>query len=1236
MPTRAAAVCLLQLASALAAAEPAVVRLAVTEGRDIRFAHLTSKDGLPPGTIRNILQDDQGFLWFNTSGMLSRYDGYKFKSYGRDPTHPNYPSAGFLHYVFKDRSGLLWVASNESLERFDPSRETLTRYPIDRNGPQSVLGPVKHISQDRAGTVWLSTEAGLHRLDPATGTFRHYFHDPADPGSLSSSIVRSTYEDREGTLWVCTVAGLDAFDRRTEKVTERIRLNVPEPLSVKALEDHAGVLWIIYLFTGSGSGVASWDRHTRRLTVYSLTDREPLASHLSGPEGIHEDADGNLWLATRGNGLVTIDPSRRRAVRYRYSPLNPEGINEDMLMSVFEDREGSIWVGTSTTGLDRFQRKPLPFRRYRREPGNSQTLLRTSITSVYADTQDNIWVGSSLGLTRIDGKSGEYSFFRRAGPAPANLSNIFVISIVEDRSGYLWFGTYGGLNRYDPRTGRFAVFRHNPADPHSLGHDIVNSLMVDHQGTLWAGTADGLSRLEDPGTGRFRSWKAGRGGAPPQRVAAMVEDPKRVLWLVSGTLQRFDPATERFTAYRVEGLATGRAERQSASRLIRIGSQIENSCLTIDRSGVLWVATTNGLLRFDRDREEFTIYDERDGLPANSVHGILEDRNGNLWVSTAGGLSRFDPRAKTFTNYYEADGLAGTAFEGYPAACKSGRGQMFFGSKSGLTSFWPEQIVEKPAIPPVVLTGFSLRNEPVAPGPGSVLAQSISFARSLTLSYRQNLFSFEFAALSYLDPQRNQYRYMLEPLDHSWNRVDADRRLATFTTLPAGNYTLRVQGSNNRGVWNEQGVTVQLQILPPWWATWQFRTACAIVLVALGWAAWQYRVRQLRREVKQLHDVIETIPALAWTVRPDGSGAFVNKRWTEYTGLSAEETAGTGWKGAVHPEDREQCWQRWRAALAAGEPFEDEARFRCAADRGYRWFLARGVPLLDKHGRIVRWYGILTDIEDRKHAEEDREKLRQLEADLAHINRVSMMGELAASIAHEVNQPLAGIVNNGTACLRWLSEDAPDVAEVREAVRDMVRDGKRAGDVIVRIRALTKRSAPARERLDLNHIVEEVLALAGDEAKRNRVRVLTDFASDLSPVSGDRVQLQQVILNLVMNAIEAMSDVENRARELVITTGNMDADHLQVSVQDSGPGLDPNTASRVFEAFYTTKAAGMGMGLSITRSIVENHGGRIWAVPKEGSGATFHVRLPKYRKRGSHSGVAAALPESEGLASEHA
>ena len=840
------------------------MRLAVSEGKDIRFAHLTSKDGLFPGQVRSILQDNQGFLWFNTTGVLNRYDGYGFKSFSRDPARTNHPAGGFIHTIFKARSGFLWVSSNESLDRFDPTTEATTRFPINRNGPRSVLGPVTQVSQDRAGIMWLSTATGLHRLDQASGAFRHYAHDPADPDSLSSSLVRSTYEDREGTLWVCTVAGLDAFDRRTEKVTERIPLHMAESRTVKALEDHAGVLWIIYAF---GNGLASYDRHARRLTLYSFEDREPPATQLSGVEGIHEDADGNLWLATRVSGLIRIDRNRRSAVRYRHSALDPDSISEDFLKTVFEDREGSIWVGTGTTGLNHFVRKPLPFKRYRHEPDNPRSLLETFVMAVYADRRENIWVGSPLGVTRIDGKSGEYSFFRKPGPDPANLSN--TTSIVEDRSGYLWFGTYGGgLKRYDPKTAKFAAFRHNPADPHSLSDDIVYSLMVDHQGTLWAGTDDGLNRLEDPATGRFRSWKGDPANPSPTDVRAMAEDSNGVLWLVSSSLERFDPASGRFTAYTFDPLGTGTTGRKDSPFLVKVGRRIaEDSFLAIDHSGVLWVATANGLLRFDREREQFTMYDARDGLPASVVNGILEDRNGNLWVSTAGGLSRFDPRTKTFTNYYEADGLAGNAFEGFPAACRSQRGQMFFGSKGGLTSFWPEQIVEKPCIPPVVLTGFSFRNRPVAPGPGSTLAKAISFTSSLILSHQQNMFSFEFSALSYVDPQRNRYRYMLEPLDHSWNQVDAAHRTAAFTTLPTGKYTLHVQGSNNRGVWNEQGVILHLQILPPWWGTWWFRAVCAAVFMTLVWVAYHVRVRRMHREfnarmeertriARELHDTL--------------------------------------------------------------------------------------------------------------------------------------------------------------------------------------------------------------------------------------------------------------------------------------------------------------------------------------------------------------------------------------------
>jgi PAS domain S-box-containing protein len=275
------------------------------------------------------------------------------------------------------------------------------------------------------------------------------------------------------------------------------------------------------------------------------------------------------------------------------------------------------------------------------------------------------------------------------------------------------------------------------------------------------------------------------------------------------------------------------------------------------------------------------------------------------------------------------------------------------------------------------------------------------------------------------------------------------------------------------------------------------------------------------------------------------------------------------------------------------------------------------------------WHGgrrlllkVAMDISDRLRSEQQRDRLRQLEADLAHINRVSMMGELAASVAHEVNQPLAGVVSNASAGLRWLAADVPNLEEAREGLRRIVRDGKRAGEVIARIRALTRKAATPTEKLDLNETIREVLALIGDEARRKSVIVRTQFADDLWRVSGDRVQLQQVVLNLVMNAIEAMSVIDERARELAISTRNIDPDQVQVTVQDSGTGIDPRTIDKIFDSFYTTKPGGMGMGLSISRSILQAHGGRIWATANDGRGTIFHFTLPKRHEEGSNAEVA--------------
>ena len=298
--------------------------------------------------------------------------------------------------------------------------------------------------------------------------------------------------------------------------------------------------------------------------------------------------------------------------------------------------------------------------------------------------------------------------------------------------------------------------------------------------------------------------------------------------------------------------------------------------------------------------------------------------------------------------------------------------------------------------------------------------------------------------------------------------------------------------------------------------------------------------------------------------------------------------------------------EKWRISVTTGQLFEGEARFRRAADGEYRWFLVRGVPLRDPHGKIVKWYGTLTDIEDRKRAEQEREKLHQLENDLAHINRVSMLGEMAASLSHEIKQPIAAAITSANSCIEWLAHEPPNVDRARAAATKVDKYGNRAAEIIDRIRSLYKKSLPQRELVDVNGIIQEMLTLLKGEATRYSVAMHTDLSTELPKIMADRVQLQQVFMNLMLNGIEAMED---SGGELTVKSELQDG-QLQFSVSDTGVGLPAEKMDEIFSAFFTTKPQGSGMGLAISRSIVESHGGRLWATANNGRGATFHFTLP--------------------------
>jgi PAS domain S-box-containing protein len=361
----------------------------------------------------------------------------------------------------------------------------------------------------------------------------------------------------------------------------------------------------------------------------------------------------------------------------------------------------------------------------------------------------------------------------------------------------------------------------------------------------------------------------------------------------------------------------------------------------------------------------------------------------------------------------------------------------------------------------------------------------------------------------------------------------------------------------------------------------------------------------LRASEAKVRAAIDGIAGLVAIMAPSGELESVNSPLTEYFGRTVEELKNWGTSDAVHPADLPRVLESYETSLTAGTPFHHELRLR-RFDGEYRWFENRGTPIRDESGRITRWYCLLTDIEDRTQA---LARLQQMQSDFAHMNRVSMMGELAASLSHEMLHPIATARNNARAGMRFLEMNPPNLREVREAFGCVVRDADRAKDIVGRMRDQIKKAPPRKDRFDLNAAINEVLVLAKSVTHRNRVSVQTLLADGVVPVLGDRIQLQQVLLNLILNAAEAMGSVEERAREVLIST-EQDQTGALVVVRDSGPGIDSAHLDRVFDAFYTTKSSGTGMGLAICRSIIDAHGGKLWAEANEPRGAVFQFTLP--------------------------
>ena len=794
--------------------------------RNLRFEHVSIEHGLSQESVLTILQDRQGFMWFGTQAGLNRYDGYRMTVYRTDPQDPGSLPDSFINASFEDAEGRLWFGTKGGLARFDAAAGKFVRYALaDAGTPGDGNRSVNAIVADRNGILWLGTNDGLKRFDPASGAFttiRHPAHDGAPGGDNVSSLAF----DGRGALWAGTARGVGRLAPGAKQLEHFAPLDAdPRRARVNALSvGPRDTLWV-----GTDAGLEAWN----------LADGAPRAHALGAAEDMDEgrvlalyhDAGGTLWVGTDAGGVKWRDPGTGRFVSYANRPLDAHSLADNQVGAIRVDRSGTLWVGTRVRGVSRTDLASGGFSNFSFRPDAGYRIGFEKARDVAVRPDGKLWIGTTGGgLVLLDPETGRTEQLRHQEGRGDTIPSDVVHSLSID-GGRLWVGAPGALAWSEVRGGPF-----HPVALPGLGTATVQQVLRTRDGALWAATRAGLYQLDEQPDGNPRVRQVWR--HDPRRTDSlgdntlfqMVEDAQGALWIgTDNGLDRFDRARGVFTHYRHD------PQDPDSLRHNRIYA------LTLAGSGQLWVGTAGGLHRAiprpggKLGFELVKLVDAREPLP---IGAVLEDARGRLWASMTDGISRYDPATRQYKHYTAKDGLVdGTFFVG--SAARGSDGQLHFGGANGLSSFMPDAIRDNPYPPLVRITDFLVFNKPQR------LSTPIEHTRELTLSWRESVFSLEFAGLHYAAPASNRYSYRLEGFDQGWVDTDAGKRFATYTNLDPGSYVFRVRASNKDGVWSEAPAALTITITPPWWKSWWFRLSALALLAAAAVGAYRLRIRAL-------------------------------------------------------------------------------------------------------------------------------------------------------------------------------------------------------------------------------------------------------------------------------------------------------------------------------------------------------------------------------------------------------
>ncbi|WP_026374744.1 sensor histidine kinase [Aestuariibacter salexigens] len=1200
------------------------------------FSKLQSEAISSVGTIYAVIEDQRGFMWFGGSDGLARYDGYGLRIYKHNNADTKTLSNNSIWDLLIDQQGLLWIATDYGLNRFDYKTQTFThflhdpedqnsissnivkaiveddkgniwagtyggglnrfnvdtqtfsRYRYDSEKPDSLSNDtINALAQDHLGNIWIGTDHGLNLYQPEQDSFVTYYHYWGDETSLESNRIRVIREDKQQRLWVGTFSGLNLLDRETGRV-RRVQFSGLENVDILDIDfSEEGDLWL-----ATGEALIVLDPEQQTYTTYSNNPFQQSSFEGEFPSSIYRDENNDWWLGAFPDGINYVDHRKNLFTSYQTNPQQENSLSHNSVLTINEDKQGKLWIGTDGGGLNVFDRQSGQFRHYLAQPNNPQSLSGNAVLSATFDRTNKLWIGAwQAPISILDPQRDAITRLVSGNQGQTSFNDLIVWSAFRDSRDNLWLGTIGdGVLKYDPRSDTFSNYMPEPNQPDSFPSQFVWSIFEDRDGALWFGSSDGLVKM---------------GAQEGEFIHYFYQQDK-------------------------------------------IGSLNNNIVLHInqDEQGTMWIATRGGgLNRFDPETQTFTAFDTEDGLPDDVVTAILNDNRGFLWLSTFNGLCRFDPNTNNCINFSDVAGLSSNKYN-IGAARKLSTGELAFGSVGGLVIFNPADIVSSNDVPPIVMTDFQIANQSAIVGAqNSPLTADISVTERITLTHQQSMFSIEFSALDYHNPEKNQYAYKLQGYDKNWNDIGYRRR-ATYTNLDPGTYVFNVKGANSEGVWNEQGASVTVTVLPPPWRSWWAYTLYLLVLLSIVATIVSLQLRKLA-ERKQLKLALWASGDELWTIdlqkrkvmrqNPfDYLQRDVNDSWL----FSDTERAD------IHPDDLTLMRQTVSEKLAKGQK-QFEYLYRARMNNGeWVWLQDRGkVVSRNAKGQPIQLSGTTKNIHQLKATEaelkalnrtlEDRvaertealresnEYLQSMQAQLVESEKMASLGTVVVGVSHELNTP----VGNAVTALSTLKHELGDLfthAEQGSLTKTLFSQFKdKAGmslqlaqsslrkviDIIQSFRKISAdQSASEFKRVQLNPLLNTIK----NDVCARFANISTDNISIACTENIELTTYTDTLTSVITQLIENAS--KHAGEKVIIHIGVSEQQQdIYITVSDNGVGMSEDVLAKVFEPFYTTdRGSNLGLGMYVVYNEV-NHllKGSIRCESAENQGTTFTVILPK-------------------------